>query len=167
MRSAYPRDMICTTVAARITSLLLLGAPTGIQKHPKACWGDIWQLAWSWINFTSTSHELLGSLDGEDLFSDHIGLIARLRETSLPGEVIDANAAGRTVRGIITSLMTMLRISVDLPDETAYPAMRSFLLILCADFSIGGLAPIPEAIIEGFIRVIFGRATSMICAEDR
>jgi hypothetical protein len=50
--------------------------------------------------------------------------------------------------------MTMLRISVDLPDETAHPANWPFLPILCPDFRIGGLALMLEAISKGFIQVI-------------
>lgn len=55
--------------------------------------------------------------------------------------------------------MTMPHISVDLHDETAYPAIWSFLPILCPDFRIGGLASMLEAINEGFIQAtILGAA---------
>ncbi|KAJ6545745.1 hypothetical protein B0H19DRAFT_1380211 [Mycena capillaripes] len=78
-------------------SLLFFTDKGVLQKLPKSSWADIWQMAWPWINFTSTFHDSLGALDSEKLYSAQVTLITQLRADSITAKLIDTTAGVRTV----------------------------------------------------------------------
>ncbi|KAJ7895270.1 hypothetical protein B0H14DRAFT_2681812 [Mycena olivaceomarginata] len=79
------------------TSLRLLTTRNCIASLPSSSLRDVWERVWSWMHFTSTFHRLLGSLDGEELFSTHVQLIALLRRDPTTAELIDATTGARTI----------------------------------------------------------------------